>query len=180
MTTPNTTATTDSESAHALQGTSEPNVGTPGTPATETGPESPTGNEDESAGKNGGNAEAARYRRQLRDTEAERDALTAKVEAYQRAEIERLAGELAQPADLFTIAGVTVADLLGEDGEISAEAVAEKVAELLAERPGLSANATIRPRPTHHDYGQAYSGFSGYSGGGGASHSWHAALRPPS
>ncbi|EID80804.1 MULTISPECIES: hypothetical protein [Rhodococcus] len=171
MTTQTTTA--DSDPRQALQDGAELNADTLTTPATENGSESATGNADESAGKNG-NAEAARYRRQLRDTEAERDALTAKVEAFQRAEVERLAGELAQAGDLFDVGGVELADLLDENGEVNTEAVATKIAELLESRPGLSANARIPSGPRYRDFGQ---GAPRYGGGGSSSHSWHAALR---
>jgi hypothetical protein len=173
MTTSTTTA--DSDPATTGKDGSESNADTPATPATETGSESPTGDADDSAGKNSGNSEAAKYRRQLRDTEAERDALTAKVEAYQRAEVERLAGELAMPGDLFTLGGMTVSDLLDENGEVDPETVAAKVAELLESRPGLSANARIPAGPIYRNFGQGATTNNG--GGSGASHSWHDALR---
>ncbi|QRE80391.1 hypothetical protein F1734_09115 [Rhodococcus ruber] len=47
-----------------------------------------------------GNAEAAKYRRRLRETEAERDALTSRLEAMQYAEALRLAADLAEPGGL--------------------------------------------------------------------------------
>lgn len=72
-----------------------------------------------------GNREAAKWRRQLRDTEAERDALAQRVEAMQRAEVERLAGtthRIAEPAALWA-SGVTLPDLLGEDGHVDPDKV---------------------------------------------------------
>ena len=46
--------------------------------------------------------EAAKYRRQLRDTEAERDTLAGKVEAMQRREVERQVAEhLSNPEDFW-------------------------------------------------------------------------------
>lgn len=91
-----------------------------------TEPTEPTAAEDDAApteavpddtGKDVGN-EAAKYRRRLRDTEAERDALAQRVEAMQRGEVERLAGSrLADPADIWRD-GATVTDLLGDDGSI--------------------------------------------------------------
>ncbi|MDF3307867.1 hypothetical protein P3H15_22855 [Rhodococcus sp. T2V] len=172
MTTSTTTA--DSNPASTGQDGSEPNADTPATPNASEASESPAERSDDLAGKNG-NAEAARYRRQLRDTEAERDALTAKVEAYQRAEVERLAGELAMPGDLFTLGGLTVSDLLDENGEVDPETVAAEVAELLESRPGLSANARIPAGPMYRNFGQGATTNNGR--GGGASHSWHDALR---
>jgi hypothetical protein len=164
-----------------------PNIDTPvmAPQMTQDGTESPSGTEttreDSSAAGNradesgrSGNSEAAKYRRQLRDAEEERDALASRVESHQRREVEQLAGALAQPGDLFTLGDVTVADLLDENGEIDAETVAAKVAELLESRPGLAANARIPAAPTYPNYGQ---GASPFNGRGTASHSWHAALK---
>ncbi len=70
------------------------------------------------------NQEAAKWRRQLRETEAERDTLRSRVEAMQRSEVERLAaGRLAKPASLWA-AGAQLADLLTEDGDVDPEKVA--------------------------------------------------------
>lgn len=82
--------------------------------------------------------EAARYRVQLRETETERDALTQRVERMQTRELERIAGEaISNPADLLALSGKSLAEFLGEDGELDAELVAEAAAELLSTRPGL-------------------------------------------
>lgn len=81
--------------------------------------------ETESPEQESSNREAAKYRRQLRDTEAERDTLAQRVEAMQRAEVERLAGSthrIAQPAALWA-SGATLHDLLGEDGHVDPEKV---------------------------------------------------------
>ncbi|MDT5076773.1 MAG: hypothetical protein QOJ80_1410 [Mycobacterium sp.] len=62
--------------------------------------------------------EAAKYRKRLRATEAERDTLVGRLESLQRSEIERLAaGHLVDAAD-FWRDGATVADVLGEDGNV--------------------------------------------------------------
>src|ERR1700758_3047520 len=67
--------------------------------------------EHDAAGK-----EAAKYRRRLRETEAERDALRGRVETMQRNEIQRMAADrLADPADLWRD-GAKVSDLLNEGG----------------------------------------------------------------
>lgn len=85
-----------------------------------------------------GNAEAARWRRQLRDTEGERDALAGRVESMHRSEVARLAGEhLAQGADLLELGEVPLEQLLNEDGDVDAEAVAAAAEALLDLRPGL-------------------------------------------
>lgn len=69
----------------------------------------------------------ARYRTQLREAEAERDTLTARVEALQRAEVERLASDLIEkPAALWT-AGVDLADLTDDDGAIDPDKVTDAV-----------------------------------------------------
>lgn len=74
------------------------------------------------------NQEAAKWRRQLREAEAERDGLRTRVEAMQRSEVERLAaGRLSKPESLWKAEGVTLADLLGEDGNVDPEKVEEAV-----------------------------------------------------
>src|SRR5690606_20161516 len=61
--------------------------------------------------------EAAKYRRRLREVEAERDRLAGQVEALQRGVIERLCSEKfkLKPEALWA-AGYTVADLVDEGG----------------------------------------------------------------
>lgn len=62
--------------------------------------------------------DAAKYRRRLRDTEAERDTLAAQVEALQRAAIDAQAeAQAIKPAALWA-SGVQLADLLTDDGTV--------------------------------------------------------------
>lgn len=92
------------------------------------------------------NREAARYRRQLRQTETERDTLRDRLTALQRAEVERLAGtaaKLAAPSAIWAD-GVQLADLLDGDGQVDPERVTA-AAEQAAERLGLARTPT-RPR----------------------------------
>lgn len=82
-----------------------------------------------------GNREAAKYRKALRATEAERDGLRDKVTSFERAEVERAAAQhFTDPADLWT-AGVDIDELRGADGSVDAAKVAAKVAEVLAAHP---------------------------------------------
>jgi hypothetical protein len=81
--------------------------------------------------------EARNYRLKLREAEAARDALTARVELLQRQDIERVAAEsLSAPADLW-INGNGVAEYLDEDGNVDLERVRDDVKILVSERPGL-------------------------------------------
>lgn len=62
--------------------------------------------------------EAAKYRRQLRDTEAQRDQIGARLAAMQRGQAETLAREhLADGADMFRD-GLELAELLDDDGNL--------------------------------------------------------------
>lgn len=116
-------------------------------PAEPAGTEPTTTEPDEQP--KGPAAEAARYRRQLRDTEGERDGLRTRVETFQRRDAERVAAEhLADPGDLFTVGGVQLADLLDEDGEVDHERVTEAARAVIATRPGLGAKAIPRPYPS--------------------------------
>lgn len=77
----------------------------------------------------------ARYRRQLRDTEAERDGLRGRLATLQRGEVERLAtADLQNGADLWA-AGVDLDDLLDEDGNVDAAKVSKACKDVTAERP---------------------------------------------
>jgi hypothetical protein len=85
------------------------------------------------------NAEAARYRVRLREAEQEVGHLRGRIETMQRADVERqLAGRVAQPADIFEIGGVDLADLLDDDGNVVPELVDTAVFGLLESRPGLA------------------------------------------
>lgn len=64
------------------------------------------------------NKRQARYRRQLRETEAERDQLRATVETLQRAEVERLAGKAIQKPTALWSADVQLVDLLDDTGAV--------------------------------------------------------------
>lgn len=89
-----------------------------------------------------GNREAARYRTERNEARAERDTLAQRVAALQTRELERIAGKtLSNPADLLTLTGKTVAEFVGEDGELDAELVAETAGDLLVSRPGLRVTA---------------------------------------
>lgn len=78
-------------------------------------PDPETGSED--APENVSKREA-RYRIQLRETESERDALRANVEALQRAEVERIAGQkIHKPAALWST-DINLSDLLDDNGVV--------------------------------------------------------------
>lgn len=86
------------------------------------------------------NREAAKYRRQLRDAEAQRDQLAARLQTMQRTEVERLvADQLAKPAALWA-AGVQLADLVNEAGDIDPAKVAIAVTAAI-DALGLSRGA---------------------------------------
>lgn len=85
-------------------------------------------------------------RQRAQELEAERDALAARLDARDRAEVTRLAGEiLAQGSDLLDLGGVSLDDLRDENGDINADEVAAMAAALVETRPGLMRGAT-RPR----------------------------------
>ena len=90
--------------------------------------------------------EAAKYRRRLRDTEAERDRLSERLSVLQRAEATRLAAEhLADGSDLFLDGSTQLADLLTEGGEVDGARVAELAKGLLASHPHWRKPAPAAP-----------------------------------
>ncbi len=126
-------------------------------PATEESPEqAPPSTEPETPeeapeeapeGKEG--AEAARYRRRLRETETELTTARTRLETFQRREVERLASDrLAVPGDLFAVHGVALDEVLGEDGSVDPDLVAMAVEQLVATRPGLARVAPQRTGPS--------------------------------
>ncbi|GAB3253353.1 hypothetical protein GCM10027425_12540 [Alteromonas gracilis] len=81
--------------------------------------------------------EAAKYRRRLRETEAERDSLAQQLETMQRAEVERVAGKHLQRPEALWTAGVELSGCLTAEGTVDAEKVAQAAREA-AERLGLA------------------------------------------
>ncbi|TDT30887.1 hypothetical protein [Naumannella halotolerans] len=78
----------------------------------------------------------AKYRAQLRDTEAERDRLAARLETMQRNQVEQIAADtLATPAGLWA-SGVTLDDLTDTDGDID-RAKVDTAVKAAAETLGL-------------------------------------------
>jgi hypothetical protein len=84
--------------------------------------------------------EAAGYRRRLRETESERDDMRTRLERYERAEVERLAGDagLQVASDVWQF-GATLDTLRDENNAIDADAVSGLVSEIVKDRPGLQA-----------------------------------------
>jgi hypothetical protein len=94
------------------------------------------GGDDRSAGR-----EAAKWRKQLRDTEAQLAATNDRLAALQRNEVLRLAAEhLADGADIFRD-GLDVSALLDGDGHLDHAKVVEAAQATLAAHPHWS------PRP---------------------------------
>lgn len=127
-----TTESTESTQATTGTGQQEPDTGTEATETPQQGQEAESGNR-----------EAAKYRRQLRDTETERDALAQRVSHMQTHEAQRLAAEqLADGTDLWRD-GTTVADLLDDDGNLDPAKVYEVAKELLGAHPHWKRGAPV-------------------------------------
>lgn len=112
--------------------------------------------------------EAAKYRRQLRDVEAERDMLRSQLETAQRTMVEKVASEpveirphmwvkLAHGSDAFTLGGLDPAAVHDKTGALDVEAVSEALRTLHESRPDLftrtsNPNAAVGPYvPTQGD-----------------------------
>lgn len=109
-----------------------------------------------------GAREAKKYRQRAQAAEAERDELRQLVELHQRRAIEQYAAEhLAQPSDLFTITGATVADLIDDTGDVDAEKLQVAVRDLLEQRPGLHKDArVVRPDLGQGERGERSAGMT--------------------
>lgn len=111
--------------------------------------EAPEGNAPENADSAdpSPNAEAARWRRQLREVQAERDALAERVQHYQRRECEATIADLLDvPADLFEIGQVNVSAFYDDDGTLNEGELRAAAGALLEERPRLGQPKPAGPR----------------------------------
>jgi hypothetical protein len=97
------------------------------------------------------NSEAARYRVQLREVQAERDALTERLTGYQRRECEAAVADLLEePADLWDIGQADLSAFYDDDGTLDEEQLRAAAGALIDQRPKLG-----KPRgPSHHNFGQ--------------------------
>ena len=112
-----------------------------GTPDPDTGPEVANDTED-----GGANREAAKYRRQLRDSQAQVTALTEALAGYRRQEVEALAGEiLSVGADLLDLGTTKVGEFYSADGVLDKEAVAAAAKAIAASHPRLSKPPSTEP-----------------------------------
>ena len=125
MTTTDTTTDTDTTTVEPEEATT---VDTETTDTSEASPgDDSEVDEDQDDAGDGPGREAAKYRRRLREAETERDRLSERVESLQRAEVERLAtADSLRPAALWS-SGVELADLLSDDGTVSAAKVSAAI-----------------------------------------------------
>lgn len=102
------------------------------------------------------NAEAAKYRTRLRETEAQRDQLAERLAVYQRREAEAAIAEvLDQPADLWAIGGADATAFYDSDGALQTADLLAAAAALADERPRLAA----QPEPAQpKQWGQVSAG----------------------
>ena len=104
--------------------------------------ETPTETTDDNSGmepetdntNRSGGSEAAKYRIKLREVEAERDALTARLEAAQRANVSQVVGSRVQDVSDFW-EHTELASVLDDDGNVSTEAITAAVDALLESKP---------------------------------------------
>ncbi|MDI9940876.1 hypothetical protein QM806_36565 [Rhodococcus sp. IEGM 1351] len=98
----------------------------------------------------------ARYRTERNEARTERDSLAERIERLQTRELERVAAKhLSVPADLLTLSGKTLADLLDDDGDVDPEKVAAVAVEVLGARPGLKPNdRATDPSQGHGSHGR--------------------------
>ena len=93
--------------------------------------------------------EAAKYRKRLREAEAERDALSERLTAERKSAVERLAGDrLAAPGDLWQLAELD--QMIGDDGGLDLDKVAATIDTVVSERPHWATRPAPVPtqRPT--------------------------------
>ncbi|MDW5612078.1 hypothetical protein [Mycolicibacterium sp. D5.8-2] len=128
---------------------------TPGTPAADdtatiTDPQ-PDPQPDMQDTEPSPNSEAARWRHQCRDAEAQRDALAERLTAYQRRECEHAVADLLdEPADLWDIGQADYTEFYDADGQLDEAQLRAAAGALIDMRPKLAKPAG----PRHLDFGQ--------------------------
>lgn len=133
----------------------------------------PVPDQDTATGDDNPGREAARYRRQLRETEAERDGLLTQLDALRRAEVDRLVADQTRtlkPAALWA-AGTELGQLLAEDGTVDAARVAEAI-KAASDTLGIATRLPVAPSSA----GQGNVGEAVYSGQPG--NGWQEAFAP--
>lgn len=148
-------STTDDTTAQLVEETAELEQASAGTtPEVPVEDETPPAEQDEGQETRAGSPEAreaAKYRKRLREVEAENTALKEQLTALRRAEVERLTG-LPKPAALWA-AGTELEDLLDDAGVVDPAKVAAAV-EVARETLGM----TLPPAPSA--WGQGNVGIS--------------------
>ena len=99
--------------------------------------------------------DAARYRRQLRETEAESAGLRTKLETLQRNQVEAMAStaNVAVPATIWA-GGLKVEDLLGDDGMVDEVKAKDAIADTIMSM-GLATRSVVRPDMSQGSRGAA-------------------------
>jgi hypothetical protein len=122
-----------------------------GTPAEADEPGDTPEQPEEAAPEANPNSEAARYRVQLREAEAQRDALAERVTAYQKRECEAIVANLLDvPGDLWEVGQADVATFYNDDGTLNEAELQAATGALIDQRPRLGKP----PGPRHQNFGQ--------------------------
>lgn len=153
-----TTTTSDSATEESTTEKSSPDPQTPNPePAASTGGDldSPAQNEQqppqhEAEDPNPANAEAAKYRRRLREAEAQRDAATAKLESVLSSVIEQKLQNLPVGMKTLKAAGVDLSEVYDDAGTFSDEHLLAAV-EVAYDKLGLPEDPTMRMIRFHHE-----------------------------
>lgn len=93
-----------------------------------------------------------RYRQERNQARDERNALAARLEQLQTAELHRLAGEhLAAPEDI-SLSGKPLSEFLTPEGWVDHQAVETAAKSVIGSRPGLSKHQTATDRSQGHGH----------------------------
>lgn len=110
--------------------------------------------------ESGGNAEAAKYRVKLRETEAQRDGLQAQLAAQHRAVIEFAATEAKVPLELLEDAKVPFDAIVNPETGVADLEAARQWANAMAVRYGIQRGRQPNPGQGHSGGAVAESGLS--------------------
>lgn len=126
--------------------TTEQESTTPAAEAADPAPETPEATPE---GTESPNAEAAKYRRRLRDTESERDALAARIESGEQHLVDYALSAAGLDARLWQVSEVDLEDFRSEAGHLDIAGLIERAGEIRRELSGGPQPNPQQGNPSH-------------------------------
>ncbi|ELR85688.1 MULTISPECIES: hypothetical protein [Mycobacterium] len=123
-----------------------------------------SGDDSDADEDHGPNTEAARYRKRLREVEAERDGLAERLAGYQRSECEAAVADLLDvPTDIWDVGQADPALFYSDDGTLNDAELRAAAGAIVDQRPRLAKQTEPSRSP---NWGQVSAGHAPPGSGG--------------